>query len=264
MTVRNVLALGATLFVLTGCTSTVDDDFDDEKTATAVAALDVGTDATEIDGLESLDAAKAAQELALVKVKGCRTRTVDPSNPNVVHVVLDGCTGRFDRHSVSGTMTVTFSPNADGSLHAEKVGNLTIDGRAFTRTVSADIKVTGNVRVVSRHAEKVGTKKTGESVTHSSDAVVVTDKTTRCRTVNGTGRSIVAGDRTIETTITNLQTCETDAGEDYCPTGTIEHVNASKGKTSLTTFNGSVNVSIDVSKPKGDKTKSWTLDCLAR
>jgi hypothetical protein len=265
MTVRHVIALIApTLLVFTGCTSAVDDEFDDEKTATAVSQLDIGTDATEIDGIQNLDPAKAAADLASTKIKGCRTRTVDPSNPNVVHVVLDGCTGRFDRHSVSGNVTVTFSSNPDGSLHADKVGDLTIDGRAFTRTVSADIKVTGDVRIVSRHAVKTGTKKNGESVTHTSDHVVVTDKNTRCRTVNGTGHAVVGGVRNIETTITNFQTCETDDGVDYCPTGSIEHVNESKGKTAVATFNGSVNVNIEVSRPKGDKTKTWTLDCTAR
>lgn len=265
MTVRNVIAIGASLLAFAGCATTeADDEFDDEKTATAVAALDVGTDATEIDGLESLDPQRAATDLASSKTKGCRTRTVDPTNPNVVHVVLASCGGRFDRHVVNGTVTVTFSSNPDGSLHADKVGDLTIDGRAFTRTVSADIKVTGNVRIVSRHAEKTGTKKNGEAVTHQSDEVVVTDKATRCRTVNGTGHSVVAGVRKIETTITNLQTCETEDGEDYCPTGTIEHVNESKGKTSVKTFAGVADVTIDISKPKGDKTKTWTLSCTPR
>jgi len=265
---RGRAAIGAlaTVFVAIGCGAPADEDdaFDDEKTATTVAALDEGTEATEIDGLESLVPRDAARELASTKTKGCRTRTVDPTNPNVVYVVLDGCTGRFDKRSVSGTVTVTFSTNADGSLHADKVGDLTIDGRAFTRVVSADIKVTGNVRIVSRHAEKTGTKKNGEAVTHSSDHVVVTDKTTRCRTVNGTGHSVISGVRKIETTITNFQTCDTESGDDYCPTGTIEHVNASKGKTALTTFDGSSTVNIDISKPKRDKTKTWTLACATR
>jgi hypothetical protein len=266
MTLRRAIALGAALFAFSGCISPADDDdLDDEKTATTVSALDLGTDSTELDELSNLDPAHAASELAASKTKGCRTRTVDPVSPNVVHVVLSGCTGRFGKHVVNGEVTVTFSPNPDGSLHADKVSSdLTIDGRPFTRKVSADIKVTGNVRYVSRHSEQTGTKKNGDTLVHTGDHVVVTDRTTRCRTVNGTGHSLVGGSRKIESTITSFQTCETPEGEDLCPTGTIEHVNETKGKTINKTFDGSTTATIDVSKPKGDKTKIWTLDCTPR
>jgi hypothetical protein len=266
MALARVIAFAATMLVLGGCSAPVkDDDFDDEKSATTASALDDGTSSTELADLGSTDPAAAASSLAASKTKGCRTRTLDATNPNVVHVALVDCTGRFGRHVVNGNLTVTFSSNADGALHAETVSSdLTIDGRPFSRQVSSDIRVTGGVRYVSRHSHETGTKPNGDSLVHTGDHVVVTDTATRCRTVNGTATSVIAGSRTVASTITNLQTCETDTGEDLCPTGTIEHVNDAKRKTVLATFDGSSTATIDISKPKGEKTKSWALDCTPR
>jgi hypothetical protein len=265
MTLRPVIALFSTVLLCAGCASSQDDDdLDDEKTATTASAIDLGMNADEIDDLASLTPAQAARDLAS-STSGCRVRTVDPVNPNVVHVVLTNCTGRFGKHVVNGNVTVTFSANTDGSLHSEHVSsNLTIDGRPFSRTASSDIKVTGNVRYVSRHSEKTGTKKNGATLVHTGDHVIVHDRTTRCRTVNGTGLSIASGNRRIDSTITNFQTCDTATGEDLCPTGTIEHVNHTKSKTVNKLFDGSTTATIEISKPKGEKTKVWTLDCTPR
>ncbi len=267
MKLRSITAFGVTgILALAGCSApAAGDPLDDEKAATSVAALDVGTSSSELADLVSVDPATAARDLAASKTTGCRTRTFDPASPNVLHVVLDGCGGRFDRHVVSGHLTVTFSSNADGSLHTETVSSdLTIDGRPFTRTVSADITIDGSARTAARHSEESGTKKNGDTVTHTSDEIVVTDGATRCRTENGTGRSVVGGTRTIDSTITNLQTCETPGGDDYCPTGAIEHVNEAKQKTVLKTFDGTATAKIEISKPKGEKASTWTLACTPR
>ena len=115
------------------------------------------------------------------------------ANPSVVNVTLANCTGRFDRHVVNGHLSLTFSANTDGSLHVETVSSdLTIDARPFTRTVSADITLDANGRTVTRHSESSGTKPNGDTVTRSGDEIVVTDKATHCRTVNGTGHAVVA------------------------------------------------------------------------
>lgn len=259
-------ATSATLLVaLTGCGAGAQTDpFDDEKVATSVAALDVGTSSSELDELGSVDPEQAASDLAARKTQGCRTRTLDTVKPNVVHITLAGCTGRFDRHVVDGHLVLTFSSNPDGSLHADTVSSdLSIDGRPFTRTVSADITLDANGRTVTRHSETTGTKQNGDSLARSGDEIVVTDKSTHCRTVNGTGHTIVAGTRNIESTITDFQTCEGADGDDLCPTGSIEHVNQAKAKTVLETFDGSPTVSIAISKPKGDRSTSWTLDCTS-
>jgi hypothetical protein len=266
MTVRRMIALAVGVFGLAGCFANAgDDDLDDEKSATTASALDVGTSSTELGDLTSTDPAQAASGVAASKTKGCHTRTVDAANPNVVHVTLESCTGRFGRHVVSGHLTVTFSSNTDGSLHSETVSSdLTVDGRPFSRSVSADITIAGDVRNVSRHSEKTGTKKNGDSLVQTEDEVVVVDRSTRCRTVNGTGHSLVGGNRSITSTTTNLQTCETAEGEDLCPTGTIEHVNEAKGKTRVASFDGSANATIEVAKRKGSETKNWPLDCTPR
>jgi len=266
MTVRPLIAAVASVFAVAGCfASPGDDDLDDEKEATTASALDVGTSSTELGDLATADPTQAAAGVASSKTKGCRTRALDPASPNVVLITLEECTGRFGRHSVSGHLTVTFSSNADGSLHSETVSSdLTVDGRPFSRTVSADISVAGDVRHVSRHSEKAGTKKNGDSLVQTEDEVVVIDKSTRCRTVNGTGHALVGGNRNIASTTTNLQTCETPEGDDLCPTGSIEHVNQSKGKTRVATFDGSVNATIEIAKRKGSATKTWSLDCTPR
>jgi hypothetical protein len=266
---RSAIALFSAVLVCAtgtaGCADADDDDLDDEKAATTTAALDLGMNADEIDDLASIAPAQAALDLTTSKSSGCRVRTVDPVNPNIVHVVLTNCTGRFGKHVVNGNVTITFSANADGSLHAEHVSsNLTIDGRPFSRTASADIRVTGNVRYVSRHTEKTGTKKNGAPLVHTGDHVIVHDHATRCRTVNGTGLSIIDGDRRVESKITNFQTCDTATGEDLCPTGTIEHVKVAKEKTVTKIFDGSETATIEISKPKRDKTRLWTLDCTPR
>jgi hypothetical protein len=269
MIVRRVIVLGAGVlagvFALAGCFASADDDLDDEKAATTASALDVGTSSTELGELTSADPVEAARGAAASKTKGCRTRAVDAANPNVVHVTLDGCTGRFGRHVVSGHLTVTFSANPDGSLHSSSVSqDLTVDGRPFSRTVTADITLAGDLRHVSRHSEKTGTKRNGDSLVQSEDEVVVVDRSTRCRTVNGTGHALVGGSRNITSTTTNLQTCETAEGEDLCPTGTIEHVNEAKGKTRVASFDGSSSATIEISKRKGSATKVWSLDCTPR
>jgi len=256
--------VGAAL-LLVACGADPGDDLDDEKTSTTTAALDVGASAASLDGLDAADPAKAAAHLAASTKESCKTRTVDPANPNIVHVTLDACGGRFDRHVVSGHLTVTFSANADGSLHAETVSeDLTIDGRAFSRKVSEDIRFDGDQRTVTRHSEKTGTKKNGDSLEQSQDAVIVFDRATRCRTENGTGRALVAGSREIAMTTADLRTCEADDGQEYCPTGTIEHVNKAKGKTRTVTFDGTTVATIEVSKRKGDTSSTWTLACVAR
>ncbi|MGZ3453423.1 MAG: hypothetical protein ACXWUG_07590 [Polyangiales bacterium] len=261
MMLRLTSAMGAGLLVLAGCASAKDHDpFDDEKSVTEVSALDVETSSAELDGLQNVDAVQAARSLAATKIEGCRTRTVDPQNPSVVHVTLTGCTDHFGKHVINGELTITFSQAADGRLHAESVSNdLTVDGRAFSRRVSSDIAISGDVRTVTRHVEKSGTKANGDSIVRTADEVVVVDSSTGCRTVNGTGHALVAGTRQIDSTITNLQTCK-----DLCPTGSVEHVVASKGKTVVATFDGSTTATIDISKPKGDTTKTWPLECTPR
>ena len=105
----------------TACALDTSEDVDDEKAVTNVAAADSIAGDSEIDGVDGADPVAAAKRFAEAPAKGCRTRTLDPSAPNVVHVALEGCSGRFDRHVLSGHLTVTFSANPDGTLHVAYV-----------------------------------------------------------------------------------------------------------------------------------------------
>src|SRR5262249_23728877 len=78
----------------------------------------------------------------------CVSRAKDATNPAVVHVTYNDCTGPFGLVHLNGSETVTFSPNTDGSLHAamQDDGNLTLNGKPVKHSVAADIAIDGNLR----------------------------------------------------------------------------------------------------------------------
>jgi hypothetical protein len=265
MKIRSTLSafLGlAGLVSLTACSSADSGDFSDENLATSSAALSTGEGTQELSNISSNDPAAAATAFVSVSDKDdCRTRARDASDPNVVHVTLNDCTGHLGRHSVSGTITITFSANADGSLHAEhQSDSLTVDGKPATHQASADITFDGDQRHVTWHGTWTHTNKNGELVTHTGDRIIDVDRATHCRTVNGTGVTHVA-DREIDSTITDFTTCEGPSDVDACPTGTIEHDNLTKNRTATETFDGSDTAHIDIVKPKGETTRDVTLNC---
>ena len=246
----------------TACSSAPTADLSDENVATTSAALSTSLGTSGIASLSSSDPAAAASAAAADKDGDeCRTRSVDPAQPNVVHVVLNDCSGRFGRHHVSGNMTITFSLNADGSLHAEhQSDSLTMDGRPATHDASADITFDGDVRHVNWHGVWTHTKLDGETAEHTADHVIEVNRATHCRTVNGTGVTHV-GARQIDSTITDFTTCEGTGDIDACPTGKIEHDNVAKGRTMTETFDGSDVASVQIIKPKGETSKAVTLNC---
>src|SRR5690349_7295846 len=100
MNVRGFVVFAAMLG-LVACSTTDDDDLDDEKAATTLEALDLGTSDEDLDDVASSEPSAAAAGLCTAKVDGCRTRTCDAANPNVVHVTLTHCEKGFDHHDVS-------------------------------------------------------------------------------------------------------------------------------------------------------------------
>jgi hypothetical protein len=244
------------------CSSAPTSDLADENVATGAAALSTSIGTTGLSSITSNDPAAAATAAAEDQDGDeCRTRTIDPSLPNVVHVVLKDCTGRLGRHHVSGNMTITFSANSDGSLHAEhQSDSLTIDGLPATHEASADITINGDLRHVTWHGVWTHTKTDGETATHTADHVIDIDRATHCRTVNGAGITHV-GDRQIDSKITNFITCEGPSDVDSCPTGTIEHDNLAKQRTVTEIFDGSNVASVQIVKPKGETTRQVTLNC---
>jgi hypothetical protein len=247
---------------LGGCSSADSADFSDENVATSSAALSTSEGTQELGNVSSSDPATAADGFASTADKNdCRTRTRDASDPNVVHVTLTNCTGRLGRHSVSGTITITFSANADGSLHAEhQSDSLTVDGNPATHHASADITFDGDQRHIIWHGTWTHTGKNGEVATHTGDRSIDVDRTTHCRTVNGTGVTHI-GDREINSTISDFKTCEGPNDVDTCPTGTIEHDNLAKQRSVTESFDGSDVAHVDIVKPKGEKSRDVTLNC---
>lgn len=255
--------LAALAFASVACDALDDEDGDVADGETS--AMDDGLTAQAVGRLETADPAAAAQ--ALVEGSdpdGCRTRVADAVLPNVVHVFLDHCTGRFGRkghHVVTGEMRVTFSLNADGSLHAEHESvTLTIDEREATRSASADITFDGHLRHIEWQGETEATTEDGEVFSRVAQHVIEVDRDTQCAVLNGSAQ-VQKGDREIQLTLSGLTSCENPAGGRFCPTGLIEGEVVSRDVHITKTFDGTASATVEVTGPKGDKTKTIELDC---
>lgn len=259
---RPLLVAGLLTFAAFGCAVEADDDVGDEKNVTNIASADSVAGISEVDGVDVTDPAAAASRFAAASTKPCRTRSIDANDAKVVHVTLTACNDRFDRRVLTGHLTVSFSSNADGTLHVESVSDdLTIDGRPFRRAARADVRADGARRIVTRHVEQSGTKKNGAAVTQTKDVTVEIDAATRCRAEKGTAHAVLQG-RTIDSTI-EIRTCETDSGEDLCPSGRIEH-HHSDGKDVVITFDGSPTADVSIDNGRRPKERSWSLACAAK
>lgn len=237
----------------------------EEMTGTDESALDLGLSPTALEQTNAPDPVAMADALvAKSDEDGCRTRVKDAENPNVVHVFLDNCTGRFGRHTKSGEITVTFSKNDDGTLHADHQSVwLTIDGQPATRHASADISFNGDKRHVVWHGEKSVTKTDGEEVTRIADHVIDVDKATHCSVVNGTA-TITKSDKVVHAELVNLTSCELAEGGHTCPTGTINATVEGRDVKITKSFDGTETAVIEVVKPKGTRTEEILLNCVAQ
>lgn len=181
---------------------------------------------------------------------GCATRAKDSTNPAVVHVHLQDCTGPFGMRKHTGDITVVFSKTAGGLLHAQATSsNMTVNGKAVSWSGAADVVVSGTTRTVDYNGAWTRENARGETVSHTSDITIVIDTATQCRTANGTSVTLV-GDRKIDSTIKDYKMCKTAEGFDGCPTGTITHSNAAADKTLTIQFDGSSQA--QVTGPKGN------------
>jgi hypothetical protein len=237
----------------------------EEMTGTDESALDLGLSPAALE--QTLAADPAAMAEAMVTKSdgdGCKTRVKDDENPNVVHVYLDNCVGRFGRHTKSGEITVTFSVNEDGTLHADHESVwLTIDGQPATRRGSADITFDGDHRHVVWHGEKGVIKTDGEEVTRIADHVIDIDRTTHCSVVNGTA-TITKADKVVHAELVGMTSCELPEGGHTCPTGTINATVEGRDVQITKSFDGTETAAIEVVKPKGTKTREVLLNCVAQ
>jgi len=237
----------------------------DEMTGTDESALDIGLSPEALESTTGADPAAAADALVTKSdADGCKKLVKDMENPNVVHVFLDNCTGRFGRHTRSGEITVTFSKNEDGTLHADHQSvTLTIDGQPATRHATADISFDGDKRHVVWPGEKSGSKEDGEEVSRVADHVVDIDRLTHCSVVNGTA-TITKSDRVVQANLTDITSCKLPDRGITCPTGKINATVEGRDVQITKTFDGTETAIIEVVKPRGLKTKEVLMNCVAK
>lgn len=181
---------------------------------------------------------------------GCVTRTKDASNPALVHITFNECTGPFGLVHLNGGEDVILSKNADGSLHAAITGvNLTANDKPITYTASADITFpTATTRDVTWQGAWTRTNEEGDAIVHTSSLTIQIDTSTHCGSTSGKAKTTV-DDREVDTTISDYQLCRDSTGEVGCPSGSVEHVHEPSGNTVTVDFNGSATA--DVTGPRG-------------
>jgi hypothetical protein len=197
-----------------------------------------------VQATEPASAASQVQMTAAVWPAGCATRTVDPTNANVVHIHYNQCTGPFGLVALTGDMTATFSANASGGLHVVvSSSDLTANGKPVSHAASGDITVNGAERDVTWQGAWTRVNAKGETVAHTTSYTIVVDTTTHCRDTNGTAVTTV-GDREVDSTIKDYKMCRNAQGVEECPSGTIVHTHKRTGRALTVSFDGSTEATL--------------------
>jgi hypothetical protein len=226
-------------------TSSSGSDVADENEANASSAQASRTEEALFQNVNSTDPNLAATQVASQWwPAGCVTRQKDATNPTVVHVHLNECTGPFGLQHWTGDITVTFTQNASGGLHAQAASsNMTVNGSPVTFSRDADITVNGTDRTATSTGAWTRTNARGETVSHSSNTTTVIDTVTHCRTTNGTNQTNV-GLRQIDGSLTNYKVCRKVDGSDGCPSGTIKYTNRALNRPATIIFDGSAQAQV--------------------
>ncbi len=202
--------------------------------------------------VDTSDATAAATAVATSPKwpSGCATGVKDPTQP-IATITLTNCTGPFGLIRWSGTLTATYSKNADGTINVKATStNMTVNGKtaqfAMDRTITVDSATTRTVKGSSTWTRQ---NAEGETVTHANAWTAMVDTTTRCRTVSGSGTTTV-GTKVYATTSRDYKVCRS-VDSDSCPSGTLTHT-VTPGQTVVTvTFNGTSTAM--VSGPNGSR-----------
>ena len=253
MSTRRVLSYLASLsfvVVATGCSAKTSSSSGDVATATEEAdSVDANASSAQTSQFSEIfvQSIQSSQpEQAAIQVQGsglwpvhCSTRTADPTNPRVVHIHFDGCTGPFGLVSLSGDMTAVYSTNASGGLHVEVTSSdLTANGKPVSHSGSGDVTMNGTERDIAWTGAWTRVNAKGETVAHTTQLAIAVDTVKHCRDVNGTAVTNVA-DREVDSTIKDYRFCKDAAGEDECPSGTVTHTHVKSGRTITVSFDGS-------------------------
>jgi hypothetical protein len=222
--------------------------------------VDVAASTAQVSRFEEMEASpiattdplQAASALAGAQwwPAGCATRSRDASDPATVHIHLDDCTGPFGLRHHTGDVTVVFSKNADGTLHAHATSaNMTVNGHPVSYERDKDIAISGTTRTVTSTGSWTRENADGETVTFDAKLSIVVDLGARCRTTNGTSVKTKINGREVDSTITDYKVCRGPDGAESCPSGTITHTHVTTGKTITVEFDGSATAK--VTGPRG-------------
>lgn len=238
-----------------GTSPTTEAEGSDSNDSTASEAQASRMDHMIYGGVGSQDPQQAAGNVATAQwwPAGCATRTRDASQPNVVHIHLQDCTGPFGIVKHTGDITVTFSKNASGDkLHAEaKSSDMTVNGHPVEYSSEADLVVDATAKTITIdfHGVWNRTNAKGEPVDHQRQGTAVIDVAARCRSVTGTATTRVAS-REIDATIKDYKICRKADGTDGCPSGEVDYDFKPSDKTVEIAFDGTAEAK--VTGPKGN------------
>ena len=254
MKTHMLFASAASLFALAsvaGCASSSAGTGDEAASpdGTEVAASSAQSSRMEemiVEPIGSQDPIQAAASVAAAQwwPAGCASRQKDATNPAVVHIHLNDCTGPFGLRHHTGDITVTFSKNANGSLHAQSASsNMTVNGAVVTWSRDKDITISGSTRTVTSTGAWTRVNAKGDTVSHTSNMITVVDLGTKCRTSNGSAVTSV-GSREIDSSIKDYKICRGADGAEGCPSGTVIHSHKTSGRSETVTFDGTATATI--------------------
>ncbi len=257
-----ILMLSAALTLVVGCGQTTDEEEAQnavdttESTSSEGALMEMST----TDSMTSTCSFSSEQvaDAALGRFKNnlkdssCVTAT---RNGNGVDYVLDACTGKWGRVTVTGTIHIDYTMNADCSVDAHATGtgihiNKAIADLDSTAHYSKDASGLETV-VVNSHL--VGGNGNVEA-DHRGKYTVTRDDATLCRTLDGnwsTEWTAQRGSATTSTTASGLKRCG-----DACPAagGKVVH-DGLFGRVFTLTFDGSA-----VAKWETNRGRSGTIN----
>ncbi len=189
---------------------------------------------------------------ANVKDSGCVTAT---RTGNAVDYVMNACTGKWGRLTVTGTVHVVYTANADCSVDAVGTGQglqvnkatIDLDATAHYSKDSAGVETV----VVNTHSKGGGAN---VQLDHVGSYTITRDQASGCRTLDGnwsTDWTAERGSATTSTVASGLKKCG-----DACPAagGKVVH-DGLLGRVVTVSFDGSA-----VAKWETSKGKSGTVN----
>lgn len=266
MSFRNVLMCAAVTSLVAACgrgAATESDDADDAVTTSTSTSSESALVSSSAEALTAEPAAMTDDQLAEaagVKAKarfknGCVTAT---RALNVVTYVMVDCTGPYGLVKVSGTMTVTYTRQSDGSIKAVakgtglKVNNGTLDLDAIA--VYSKNAAGLETAVVETHGKGTGAK--GNTGDRTGNYTVTRDQAAGCMTLDGQWSTVWNGSKaaTSSTQVSGLKKC---SGECPAAGGTIQHTGV-LGRVVTVSLDGS---SVAQWSTSGGKSGTVNLEC---